>query len=120
MTMKPRCTTECAQDFRRLEAEKAALVMAAVKPRVDFRWLIEAPGARYLTVQRLSGSNNFEWTADHNRALAFRTQDQADAMMMAVRQMDRQINGFDKGLFAFEASLGNAKAVEHGWHSHNS
>ena len=109
--MKPRCTVECAEDFKRIETEKAALVMAAVKPRVDFRWLIEAPGARYLTVQRLSGSNNFEWTADHNRALAFRTQDQADAMMMAVRQMDRQINGFDKGLFAFEASLGNAKAV---------
>jgi hypothetical protein len=60
-------------------------------------------------------SDNFEWTTDHNKALAFRSQDQADALMMAVRQMDRLINGFDKGLFGFEASLGNAKAVEHGW-----
>ena len=81
----------------------------------DFRWLIEAPGQRYLAVQRLKVSNNFEWTTDHNKALTFRSQDQADATMMAVRQMDRQINGFDKGLFAFEASLGNAKPVEHGW-----
>lgn len=81
----------------------------------DFRWLIEAPGARYLAVQRLNMSDNFEWTIDHDRAIAFRTQDQADATMMAIRQMDRQINGFDKGLFAFEATLGNARAVEHGW-----
>lgn len=79
----------------------------------DFRWLVEAPGQRYLAVQRLSMSNNFEWTSDHNRALAFRSEDQADALMMAVRQMDRQ---FQQGqLFAFEATLGDAKAVEHGW-----
>lgn len=81
----------------------------------NFRWLIEAPGPRYLAVQRLHVSNNFEWTSEHDKALAFQSQDQADALMMAVRQMDRQINGFDKGLFGFEASLGNAKAVEHGW-----
>jgi len=93
-----------------------AMVRYMVEGSDDFRWLIEAPGPRYLAVQRLQMSDNFEWTVDHNRALAFRTQDQADAMMMAVRQMDRQINGFDKGLFAFEASLGNARAVEHGWH----
>ena len=93
-----------------------AMVRYMVEGSDDFRWLIEAPGQRYLAVQRLHMSDNFEWTADHNKALAFRTQDQADAMMMAVRQMDRQINGFDKGLFSFEASLGNAKAVEHGWH----
>jgi len=93
-----------------------AMVRYMVEGSDDFRWLIEAPGQRYLAVQRLQMSDNFEWTADHNKALAFRTQDQADAMMMAVRQMDRQINGFDKGLFAFEVSLGNAKTVEHGWH----
>ena len=81
----------------------------------DFRWLIEAPGQRYLAVQRLSMSNNFEWSLDHNAALAFRSEEQADALMMAVRQMDRQINGFDKGLFGFEATLGNAAPVEHGW-----
>lgn len=81
----------------------------------DFRWLIEAPGTKYLAVQHLSKSDNFEWTGDHNRAIAFRSEDQADAVMMAVRQMDQMLNGFDKGLFGFEASLGNAKAVEHGW-----
>lgn len=79
----------------------------------DFRWLIEAPGPKYLAVQRLSGSDNFEWTSDHDKALAFRSQDQAEALMMAVRQIDR---GFCKGaLFGFEASLGNARPVEHGW-----
>lgn len=83
--------------------------------KTDFRWLIEAPGPRYLAVQRLSCQDNFEWTADHDKALAFRSEEQADGCMMAVRQMDRAISGFDKGLFAFEANLGNAKAVEHGW-----
>lgn len=79
----------------------------------DFRWLIEAPGPRYLAVQRLRMSDSFEWTTDHDKALAFRSQDQADALMMAVRQMDRQ---FQQGsLFGFESTLGNAKAVEHGW-----
>lgn len=79
----------------------------------DFRWLIEAPGTRYLSVQRLTHSNNFKWSTDHNEALAFRSEEQADALMMAVRQVDRDCC---KGeLFAFEASLGNAKPVEHGW-----
>jgi hypothetical protein len=109
--MKPRCTTECAEDFKRIESEKAALIKAAT--RGDFRWLIEAPGARYLAVQRLNMSDNFEWTGDHDKALAFRSKEQADALMMAVRQFDRQ---YAKGsLFAFEATLGNAKPVEHGW-----
>lgn len=82
----------------------------------DFRWLIEAPGQRYLAVQRLNMSDNFEWTTDHNKALAFRSEEQADALMMAVRQMDRQMNSFgNEKLFAFETTLGNAKAVEHGW-----
>jgi hypothetical protein len=88
----------------------------------DFRWLIEAPGQRYLAVQRLSQSDNFEWTTDHNKALAFRSQDQADALMMAVRQMERELHKlrgstFDHSLFGFEATLGNAKAVEHAWAS---
>lgn len=88
----------------------------------DFRWLIEAPGQKYLAVQRLSGSDNFEWTSDHNRALAFRSMEQADALMMAVRQMDREMIALRNHgalswgeLFAFEPKLGNAKAVEHGW-----
>ena len=79
----------------------------------DFRWLIEAPGPRYLAVQRLSITRDLEWTADHNKALAFRSQEQADDLMMAVRQLDRL---FCSGrLFAFEVTLGNARPVEHGW-----
>lgn len=109
--MKPRCTTECAEDFKRVEGEKTALIKAAA--RGDFRWLIEAPGARYLAVQRLSMSDNFKWTGDHDKALAFRSKEQADALMMAVRQMDRTYAS--GALFAFEVTLGNAAAVEHGW-----
>lgn len=87
-----------------------------MRSKSDFRWLIEAPGARYLAVQRLNMSDNFVWTTDHNKALAFRSEEQADALMMAVRQMDRQMNSFgNEKLFAFETTLGNAKAVEHGW-----
>jgi hypothetical protein len=89
----------------------------------DFRWLIEAPGPKYLAVQRLTLSDNFEWTADASMALAFRSQEQADALMMAVRQIDRELEGLRNQyrtltwgkLFAFEPTLGNAKAVEHGW-----
>lgn len=89
-------------------------------PNDDFRWLIEAPGPKYLAVQRLSQSDNFEWTTDHNEALAFRSKEQADALMMAVRQIDRRLNSHDGipsslSLFGFEISLGNAKPVEHGW-----
>ena len=89
---------------------------------VDFKWLIEAPGPRYLSVQRLSKSDTFEWTTDANKALAFRSEYQADAMMCALRQLDRQIESYTNGgklswgkLFGFEPSLGNAKAVEHAW-----
>ena len=88
----------------------------------DFAWVIEAPGPRYLAVQRLKMSDNFGWTTDHNKALRFYSQEQADALMMAVRQMDREIGGLKNhnqlvsgALFAFETTLGNAKPVEHGW-----
>ena len=120
--MKPRCTTECAEDFKRVEAEKAALILRATQQRDDFRWLIEAPGPHYLAVQSITSSHTFEWTTDHEKALAFRSEQQADAMMMALRQLDRQLEAWENRgklswgkLFAFEPSLGNAKAVEHGW-----
>lgn len=109
--MKARCTTECAEDFKRIEGEKAALIRATAHR--DFRWLIEAPGARYLAIRRMSMSDTFEWTVDHDKALALRSKEQADALMMAVRQMDREYAG--GSLFAFEATLGNAAAIEHGW-----
>lgn len=84
----------------------------------DFRWLIEAPGQMYLAVQRLSQSDNFIWTANHDKALAFRSEDQAHALMMAVKQLALQLgNTVSYPLFGFEASLGNAKAVEHAWAS---
>jgi hypothetical protein len=91
-------------------------------PMNDFRWLIEAPGIKYLAVQRLTSSAAFEWTADHNKALAFRSEAQADDMLAALRQMDRLHDSYENNgklswgkLFAFEPTLGNAKAVEHGF-----
>jgi hypothetical protein len=120
--MKPRCTNECAEDFKRLETEKSKLVMAAVRKGSDFRWLIEAPGARYLAVKRLTSGSFFEWTANHDKALAFRSEEQADDMMTALRHMDREHDSYQNHgnlswgkLFGFEPMLGNAKAVEHGW-----
>jgi len=81
--------------------------------KLDFRWLIEAPGPRYLTVQR---GADFEWTVDQNKALAFRSKEQADALMVAVRQMDREIDAHRRSsfvaLFGFEGTLGTARAVE--------
>lgn len=74
----------------------------------DFRWLIEAPGQNYLAVQKLVNCYSFHWTKDHNAALAFRAEHQADYLMMAVRTLDPQT-------FAFETTLGVARAVEHGW-----
>lgn len=77
-----------------------------VKP--DFRWLIEAPGQRYLGVREMSCRHDFIWTQDHNNALAFRSEKQADQMMSALRDMDRKLFGFDE-------TLGPARAIEHGW-----
>lgn len=73
----------------------------------DFRWLIEAPGQRYLAPRHL-GDYDFHWTQDHNEALAFRSEAQADGTMMAIRQLA-------PALFDFERTIGNAKAIEHGW-----
>lgn len=74
----------------------------------EFAWLIEAPGQSYLCSVSLGTSHYFNWRSDHSKALRFHSYDQAGAVMMAVRQLDRN-------LFAFEANLGDAKAVEHGW-----
>lgn len=85
----------------------------------DFRWLIEAPGPRYLGVRHLTGASmyDFQWTPDYNAALFFKSQEQADLTMMAVRQLanDAPRDSAFGLLFAFESSLGNAKAIEHGW-----
>lgn len=72
-----------------------------------FAWLIEAPGPHYLSVRKLS-LQEFHWTPDPHGALRFWSRDQADGVMMAVRHMAPQ-------LFAFAASLRDARPVEHGW-----
>lgn len=102
----PRCTTECAEDFKRIEAEKAELVRKVTHG--DFRWLIEAPGQWYLSVSKLGQTHEFKWTQYHNRALCFRSFEQADMTMMAVRDLK-------PSLFGFATTLGDAKAVEHAW-----
>lgn len=73
----------------------------------DFRWLIEAPGPRYLAVRELGGFQ-FYWTASHDEALCFKSERQADLTMLAIRDLVPM-------LFDFEKNLGNAKAIEHGW-----
>jgi len=84
--------------------------------KTDFCWLIEAPGSRYLAVREIGHSYDFHWTDDPHSALRFQTKNRADATMMAIRAMNEKICGGPYlGLFGFEATLGNAKAVEHGW-----
>lgn len=75
----------------------------------NFAWLIEAPGQRYLAARKLGGYN-FHWTADHEKALRFMSEAQADLTMMAIRELA-------PSLFSFEVPIGNARAVEHGWHT---
>lgn len=74
----------------------------------EFRWLIEGPGPHYLGVRELVGRYGFHWTTDHDAALQFCSQAQADMTMMAVRHQCPD-------LFAFEPMLSNARATEHGW-----
>ena len=117
-----------ATDVQRGEWVKGALWAAfmagfqGAPSKSDFRWLIEAPGTKYLAVQRLTSSATFEWTTDHNKALAFRSEAQADDMIATLRQMDRLHDSYENNgklswgkLFAFEPTLGNARAVEHAW-----
>ncbi len=72
-----------------------------------FAWLIEAPGQNYLSYRHL-GRHEFHWTKDHTRALRFFSLEQADNVMMAIRELAPT-------LFAFAITLGEAKPVEHGW-----
>jgi len=74
----------------------------------EFAWLIEAPGQNYLGIRKIGHSHDFYWTDDHTKALRFHSQEQADAAMMAVRQLAPY-------LWAFAANLGEARPVEHGW-----
>ena len=73
----------------------------------QFAWLIEAPGQMYLSVRKLAG-HEFHWTKDHDKAIRFFSQEQADLVMMAVREERPD-------LFAFAQLLGEARPIEHGW-----
>lgn len=78
-------------------------------PGDEFGWLIEAPGLRYLCARTVPSTHGeFVWTLDHNQALRFVSEVQATKSMMAIREMN-------PALFGFETTLGNARAVEHGW-----
>lgn len=76
-------------------------------PCDSFAWLIEAPGQHYLAARAVAG-NEFFWTQDHDAALRFFSEEQADLAMMAIRQLDPE-------LFVFAKTLGEAKPVEHAW-----
>lgn len=76
--------------------------------KTQFSWLIEAPGPNYLYVRTIGLVPDFAWTKDHNKALPFVSQEQADTTMMAIR-------GLAPALFGFAVTLGDAKPVEHGW-----
>lgn len=74
----------------------------------QFAWLIEAPGQNYLYVRTIGTMTDFSWTKDHNKALRFMNEAQADTAMMAIR-------GLAPAVFGFAVTLGEARPVEHGW-----
>lgn len=75
-------------------------------PVKEFRWLIEAPGEYVLTVRNIGHHHRFHWSINPEEAIRFETAGQADAVMMAVRNMSPE-------LFAFAVLLGDARAREH-------
>lgn len=72
-----------------------------------FAWLIEAPGQHYLAARAVAG-HKFYWTQDHDAALRFVSEGQADLAMMAIRELDPK-------LFGFAETLGEARPIEHSW-----
>lgn len=70
-------------------------------------WLVEAPGRHYLAARYLGG-HEFYWTRDPIAALRFYNEAQADAAMMALRELA-------PALFGFALTLGDARPVEHSW-----
>ena len=89
-------------------ARAAIALRKLLDERERLAWLVEAPGQHYLGVRKLSSRHDFIWTQDHNKALQFKSEEQADLMMTALRDLDRT-------LFGFDVTLGPARAVEHGW-----
>jgi hypothetical protein len=70
-------------------------------------WLIEAVGPFYLSVREL-GRYEFFWTRDHDAALRFYSEAQADTAMFAIRELS-------PGLFAFAGNLEDPRPVAHQW-----
>ena len=95
--------------LRLSESHPSATREAVEGEREQFAWLIEAPGPSYLAAHEGVGHiHEFRWTREPNEALRFYSQQQADAAMMAVRQLDPR-------LWGFAAVLGEARPVEHVW-----
>lgn len=99
--MKPRCTNECAEDFKRIEAEKAALVMAAVRRKGEFAWLIEKGSGADL--RYYAPTEPGEWTADNLKACRFARKEDAEAI---------QFRHVQRGHLPVYGS----RVCEHGWH----
>ncbi len=78
----------------------------------DFSWLIEAPGPYYLGARKV-GRYEFFWTDNPSRATRFMSAEQADGVMMAVRELKPD-------MFAFAVNLRDARPIEHGWVSDDS
>ena len=74
----------------------------------EFSWLVEAPGPRYLGTREIGHQTSFYWTADAVKAVRFFSREQADGVMMAVRELNPD-------LWAFARNLGEAWPREHGW-----
>lgn len=73
----------------------------------QFAWLIEVSGPHYLCVRDVGNRRTFEWTRDHDAAIRFHSSQQADEVMMAVRELRRELFIFPTGE--------EARPVEHGW-----
>jgi hypothetical protein len=52
----------------------------------NFWWLIEMQGPAYMAARQLAGYE-FYWTEDVNKALRFFDREQADTVMMTIRQL---------------------------------
>ena len=80
--MKVRCTTECAEDFKRIENRNTELVLAAARQTTNdyTAWLIEisdeAAGPKYFQM-----SDDDDWTRDHNAALHLARKQDAESII---------------------------------------
>jgi hypothetical protein len=71
-----------------------------------YGWVVEMQGPAYLSA-RHAGGYEFCWTDDHSKAIRFPTREQADLVMMAVRQLRGDL---------FPSCLTQVpRATEHAW-----